>query len=55
MLATLNRLQDRLDATRRLDFIAPLLLRLYLVPVLWMAGSRKLQAATHGCHHCLVR
>jgi len=43
MLATLNRLQDGLDATRRLDFIAPLLLRLYLVPVLWMAGSRKLQ------------
>jgi len=43
MLAILNRLQDGLDASRHLDFIAPLLLRLYLVPVLWMAGSRKLQ------------
>ena len=42
MLTLLNRLQDGLDATRRLDFLAPLLLRLYLVPIFWMAGMNKL-------------
>jgi len=42
MLTVLNRLQDALDASRRLDLLGPLLLRLYLVPVFWMAGSRKL-------------
>lgn len=42
MLSWLNRLQDALDASRRLDLLGPLLLRLYLVPVFWMAGSRKL-------------
>ena len=42
MLNFFNRLQDALDATRRLDFIGPLLLRLYLVPVFWMAGMHKL-------------
>lgn len=30
-----------LDLTRHADFLAPLLLRLYLVPVFWMAGSNK--------------
>jgi len=29
------------DKTKVLDFIAPLLLRLYLVPILWMAGTKK--------------
>ncbi|ERI50824.1 DoxX family protein [Pseudomonas sp. EGD-AK9] len=43
MLAVLNRCQDALDATRRLDFLGPLLLRLYLVPVFWMAGTQKLK------------
>ena len=42
MLTLLNRLQDGLDATRRLDFLAPLLLRLYLVSIFWMAGTHKL-------------
>lgn len=37
-----NRAQDLLDAARGLDFLAPLLLRLYLVPVFWMAGTHKL-------------
>lgn len=27
---------------RKLDFIAPLLLRLYLAPIMWMAGTKKL-------------
>lgn len=43
MLTLLNRCQDLLDTSKRLDFIAPLLLRLYLAPVFWMAGTRKLQ------------
>ncbi|MGG5871952.1 HvfX family Cu-binding RiPP maturation protein [Pseudomonas peli] len=42
MLSFFNRLQDALDASCRLDFLGPLLLRLYLVPVFWMAGSHKL-------------
>ncbi len=35
-------LQQLLDKSRSLDFLAPLALRLYLVPVFWMAGSKKL-------------
>lgn len=42
MLNLLKRLQACLDATRRLDFLGPLLLRLYLVPIFWMAGTHKL-------------
>jgi len=42
MIALLNRLQDLLDRLRVLDFLAPLALRLYLVPVFWMAGTNKL-------------
>lgn len=34
--------QDALNMTRGLDFLAPLALRLYLVPIFWMAGTRKL-------------
>lgn len=42
MVALLNRLQDLLDATRKADFLGPLALRLYLVPVFWVAGTNKL-------------
>jgi uncharacterized membrane protein YphA (DoxX/SURF4 family) len=42
MIVLLNRLQDLLDAVRALDFLAPLALRLYLVPVFWVAGTNKL-------------
>jgi uncharacterized membrane protein YphA (DoxX/SURF4 family) len=35
------KLQKLLDRSRQIDFLAPLLLRLYLVPVLWMAGMQK--------------
>jgi len=38
----LVKLQKVLDATRALDFIGPLALRLYLVPIFWMAGTKKL-------------
>lgn len=46
MIRLLNRLQDWLDQTRRLDFLAPLLLRLYLVPIFWMAGNQKIDIST---------
>ena len=36
-----NMLISWCDKAKALDFIAPLLLRLYLVPVFWMAGSKK--------------
>jgi uncharacterized membrane protein YphA (DoxX/SURF4 family) len=42
MLRLLNRLQDLLDATRALDFLAPLAIRAYLIPIFWMAGNNKL-------------
>ena len=34
--------QSLLDATRTVDFLGPLALRLYLVPIFWMAGTKKL-------------
>lgn len=37
----LRQLQQLLDRTRQADFLAPLLLRLYLVPIFWMAGTSK--------------
>ncbi|MFZ5724737.1 MAG: DoxX family protein [Pseudomonadota bacterium] len=37
-----NDAQDVLDSFRALDFLAPLLIRLYLVPVFWVAGMNKL-------------
>ncbi len=44
MLALALRAQRLLDATRAVDFLAPLALRLYLAPVFWMAGTNKLAA-----------
>jgi uncharacterized membrane protein YphA (DoxX/SURF4 family) len=42
MLITVgNWAQDILDRFRALDFLGPLLLRLYLVPIFWMAGTKK--------------
>jgi len=38
----LLRAQASLDATRAVDFLGPLALRLYLVPVFWVAGTNKL-------------
>ncbi len=35
------KLQQLLDSTRVLDFLAPLALRLYLAPLFWMAGMNK--------------
>lgn len=36
------RAQSMLNAARAFDFLGPLALRLYLAPVLWMAGTSKL-------------
>ncbi|MGI9341767.1 MAG: HvfX family Cu-binding RiPP maturation protein [Gammaproteobacteria bacterium] len=38
----LNKMQGMMDATRALDFLGPLALRLYLVPIFWMAGTGKI-------------
>jgi uncharacterized membrane protein YphA (DoxX/SURF4 family) len=37
-----NWAQDILDKFRSLAFLGPLALRLYLVPIFWMAGTKKL-------------
>jgi len=38
----LNRLQGWMNSTQAVDFLGPLALRLYLVPVFWTAGTNKL-------------
>ena len=42
MMKILARLQGWLDLTRKVDFLGPLAVRLYLVPVFWVAGTNKL-------------
>ena len=42
MTQLLTRLQGWLDMTRKVDFLGPLALRLYLAPVFWVAGTNKL-------------
>jgi uncharacterized membrane protein YphA (DoxX/SURF4 family) len=42
MIASMTRLDGLLRPTAAVDFLAPLALRLYLAPVFWMAGTRKL-------------
>ena len=37
----LHKAQDSLNRTQQFDFLAPLALRLYLVPIMWMAGMKK--------------
>ena len=39
----LIKLHTLLNKTQQLDFLAPLMLRMYLVPVFWMAGSKKVE------------
>ena len=38
-----------LDSTKKLDFLAPLLMRLYLVPIFWMAGTNGGIGTSNGC------
>jgi putative oxidoreductase len=42
MMGYYKKVQHWLDAARSFEFVAPLAIRLYLVPVFWMAGTRKL-------------
>jgi putative oxidoreductase len=42
MMQLALRLQSLLDATKAVDFLGPLALRLYLAPIFWMAGTSKL-------------
>ena len=42
MQDTVNKLYAILNFSKRADFLAPLALRLYLVPIFWMAGTKKL-------------
>lgn len=42
MINLLNTLQDAFNHSRKADFVAPLLLRAYLIPIFWMAGTQKL-------------
>lgn len=42
MLRFLNFCQNLLDKFRMLDFLAPLALRAYLVPIFWTSGTKKL-------------
>mgnify|MGYP001585943522 CR=1 FL=1 len=44
LIKLLQTLQQGLDATRKADWLAPLLLRAYLAPIFWMAGWNKLMA-----------
>lgn len=41
-----NAAQDCLDRVRVVDFLGPLALRIYLVPIFWMAGTSKINFAT---------
>lgn len=42
LVTVLNRAQQAMEGTKAAEFIAPLLLRLYLAPVFWIAGMNKL-------------
>jgi len=48
MMSILCALQGLLDRTRAIDFLAPLALRLYLVPVFLMAGMNKFAKTEDG-------
>lgn len=39
----LIKVHSLLNKTRSIDFLAPLMLRMYLVPVFWMAGTKKIE------------
>ncbi|MCG8428107.1 MAG: DoxX family protein [Chromatiales bacterium] len=42
MLTLIKRAHGLLDMTKAIDFLGPLALRLYLAPIFWMAGTKKL-------------
>ena len=44
MIRIINKFQAFLDFTGKMDFLGPLALRLYLAPIMWMAGTQKLNS-----------
>jgi len=42
VIKLLKKAQSILDTTKSIDFLAPLALRLYLAPIFWMAGTKKI-------------
>lgn len=44
MLNFFQRVQSWLQHAQALDFLAPLAMRIYLAPIMWMAGTKKLSA-----------
>lgn len=42
MFNLMSRLRGLMNVTQHVDFLGPLALRLYLVPVFWVAGTNKL-------------
>ena len=40
---SIKQLYNLLQKTKKIDFLAPLLMRLYLVPIFWMAGTHKIE------------
>ncbi len=47
MLNLANKLQDLLDATKKVDWLGPLALRVYLGPIFVLAGMNKLSNAAN--------
>lgn len=43
MKSLLIKIHSLLNKTQKVDFLAPLMLRMYLVPVFWMAGTKKIE------------
>jgi len=43
MIEALQRMQEWIEVTKKIDWLGPLALRLYLAPVFWVAGMNKLQ------------
>ena len=41
MLDSIKHAQKTLDLSQKANFLAPLILRLYLAPIMWMAGTKK--------------
>lgn len=46
MLSLYAKVESLLNKTRLVDFLGPLALRLYLVPIFWMAGTNKIDFST---------
>ena len=48
----LKRMHDLLGSTKRVEFLGPLALRLYLAPVFWVAGMNKVNGFENTAAWC---